>query len=109
MVEAISQSMNNLNNHSQEFSQNKRDRQPKKQQEMLDMFPTAEVMQVNKEKKFKEQLTLIHKVQSLEKVGNKTAEYLKVRIDRNFYMVNIVVPDDIIIRSRFKHEVSILA
>ena len=109
MVEAIFQSTNNLNNHSQDFSQKKRDRQPKKQQEILDIFPTAEVMRENKEKKFKEQLTLTRKVQSLEKTGNKAAEYLKVGIDRNFHMVNIVVPDDIIIRSRSEHEVDILA
>ena len=109
MVEAIFQSTNNLNNHSQDFSQKKRDRQPKKQQEILDMFPTAEVMRINKEKKFEEQLALTHKIQSLEKAGNKAAEYLKVGIDRNFHMVNIVVPDDIIIRSRSEHEVDILA
>lgn len=109
MVEAIFQSTNNLNNHSQEFSQKKRDRQPKKQQEILDMFPTAEVMRENKEKKFKEQLDLTHKVQSLEKARNKSAEYLKIGIDRNFHMVNIVVPDDIIVRSRSEHEVDILA
>ena len=108
MVEAIFQSTNNLNNHSQDFSQKKRDRQPKKQQEILDMFPTAEVMRVNKEKKFEEQLALIHKIQSLEKAGNKTAEYLKIRIDRNFHMVNILVPDDIIIRLRPEHEVDII-
>ena len=53
MVEAIFQSTNNLNNHSQEFSQKKRDRRPKKQQEIPDMFPTAEVMRENKENKFK--------------------------------------------------------
>ena len=109
MVEAIFQSTNNLNNHSQDFSQKKRNRQPKKQQEILDMFPTAEVMRVNKEKKFEEQLALTRKIQSLEKAGNKTAEYLKIGIDRNFHMVNIVVPDDIIIRMRSKHEVNILA
>lgn len=73
------------------------------------MFPTAEVMRENKEKKFKEQLGLTHKVQSLEKARNKAAEYLKIGIDRNFHMVNIVVPDDIIIRSRSEHEVDILA
>lgn len=109
MVEAIFQSTNNLNNHSQEFSQKKRDRQPKKQQEIPDMFPTAEVMRENKEKKFKEQLDLIHRIQSLEKARNKATEYLKIGIDRNFHMVNIVVPDDIIIRSRLEHEVNILA
>lgn len=109
MVEAIFQSTNNLNNHSQEFSQKKRDRRPKKQQEIPDMFPTAEVMRENKEKKFKEQLDLIHRIQSLEKARNKAAEYLKIGIDRNFHMVNIVVPDDIIIRSRSEHEVDILA
>ena len=109
MVEAIFQSTNNLNNHSQDFSQKKRDRQPKKQQEILDMFPTAEVMRKNKEKKFEEQLDLTHKVQSLEKARNKAAEYLKVGIDRNFHMVNIIVPDDIIVRSRSEHEVGILA
>lgn len=86
MVEAIFQSTNNLNNHSQEFSQKKRDRRPKKQQEIPDMFPTAEVMR-----------------------ENKAAEYLKIGIDRNFHMVNIVVPDDIIIRPRLEHEVDILA
>ena len=73
------------------------------------MFPTAEVMQENKEKKFKEQLDLTHKIQSLEKARNKAAEYLKIGIDRNFHMVNIVVPDDIIVRSRSEHEVDILA
>lgn len=109
MVEAIFQSTNNLNSHSQDFSQKKRDRQPKKQQEIPDMFPTAEVMHLNKEKKFEEQLALTHKIQSLEKAGNKAAEYLKVGIDRNFHMVNIVVPDDIVIRSRLEHEVDILA
>ena len=109
MVEAIFQSKNNLNNHSQEFSQNKRDRQPKKQQEMLDMFPTAEVMRINKEKKFEEQLALTHKVQSLEKAGNKAAEYLKIGIDRNFHMVNIIIPDDIVIRLKPEHEVNIFA
>lgn len=109
MVEAIFQSTNNLNNHSQDFSQKKRDRQPKKQQEIPDIFPTAEVMRENKEKKFEEQLALIHKVQALEKARNKAAEYLKVEIDRNFHMVNIVVPDDIIVRSRSEHEVDILA
>ena len=109
MVEAIFQSKNNLNNHSQEFSQNKRDRQPKKQQEMLDMFPTAEVMQINKEKKFEEQLALTHKIQSLEKAGNKAAEYLKIGIDRNFHMVNIIIPDDIVIRLKPEHEVNIFA
>ena len=109
MVEAIFQSKNNLNNHSQEFSQNKRDRQPKKQQEMLDMFPTAEVMRINKEKKFEEQLTLTHKIQSLEKAGNKAAEYLKIGIDRNFHMVNIIIPDDIVIRLKPEHEVNIFA
>lgn len=109
MVEAIFQSTNNLNNHSQEFSQKKRDRRPKKQQEISDMFPTAEVMRENKEKKFKEQLDLTHRIQSLEKAGNKAVEYLKVEIDRNFHMVNIVVPDDIIVRSRSEHEVDILA
>ena len=108
MVEAIFQSTNNLNSHSQDFSQKKRDRQPKKQQEILDMFPTAEVMRENKEKKFKEQLALTHKIQSLEKAGNKAAEYLKIGIDRNFHMVNIVVPDDIIIRLRPEHEVDII-
>ena len=108
MVEAIFQSTNNLNSHSQDFSQKKRDRQPKKQQEILDMFPTVEVMRENKEKKFKEQLALTHKIQSLEKAGNKAAEYLKVGIDRNFHMVNIVVPDDIIIRLRPEHEVDII-
>ena len=109
MVEAIFQSKNNLNNHSQEFSQNKRDRQPKKQQEMLDMFPTAEVMRINKEKKFEEQLALTHKIQSLEKAGNKAAEYLKIGIDRNFHMVNIIIPDDIAIRLKPEHEVNIFA
>lgn len=109
MVEAIFQSTNNLNNHSQEFSQKKRDRRPKKQQEILDMFPTAEVMRENKEKKFKEQLDLTHRIQSLEKARNKAAKYLKIGIDRNFHMVNIVVPDDIIIKSRSEHEVDILA
>lgn len=109
MVEAIFQSKNNLNNHSQEFSQNKRDRQPKKQQEMLDMFPTAEVMRINKEKKFEEQLALTHKIQSLEKAGNKAAEYLKIGIDRNFHMVNIIIPDDIVIRLKPEHEVNIFA
>lgn len=109
MIEAIFQSTNNLNNHSQEFSQKKRDRQPKKQQEISDMFPTAEVMRENKEKKFKEQLDLTHRIQSLEKARNKAAEYLKIGIDRNFHMVNIVVPDDIIIRPRLEHEVDILA
>ena len=109
MVEAIFQSKNNLNNHSQEFSQNKRDRPPKKQQEMLDMFPTAEVMRINKEKKFEEQLALTHKVQSLEKAGNKAAEYLKIGIDRNFHMVNIIIPDDIVIRLKPEHEVNIFA
>lgn len=108
MVEAIFQSTNNLNNHSQDSSQKKRNRRPKKQQEMLDVFPTAEVIQINKEKKFEQQLTLTHKVQSLEKAGNKTAEYLKIGIDRNFHMVNILIPNDIIIRLRTKHEVSIL-
>lgn len=108
MVEAIFQSTNNLNNHSQDFSQKKRDKQPKKQQEILDMFPTAEVMRINKEKKFEEQLALFHKIQALEKARNKAAEYLKVGIDRNFHMVNIVVPDDIIVRSRSEHEVDIL-
>lgn len=73
------------------------------------MFPTAEVMRENKEKKFKEQLDLTYKIQSLEKARNKAAEYLKIGIDRNFHMVNIVVPDDIIIRSRSEHEVDILA
>ena len=109
MVEAIFQSKNNLNNHSQEFSQNKRDRQPKKQQEMLDMFPTAEVMRINKEKKFEEQLALTHKIQSLEKAGNKAAEYLKIGIDRNFHMVNIIIPDDIVIRLKPELEVNIFA
>lgn len=108
MVEAVFQSTNNLNNHSQEFSQNKRDKQPKKQQETLDIFPTAEEMQANKEKKLKEQLTLIHKIQSLEKAKNKAVEYLKIGVDRNFHMVNILIPDDIIFRSRPKHEVDIL-
>ena len=109
MVEAVFQNTNNLNSHSQEFSQNKRDKHPKKQQEMLDMFPTAEVMRINKEKKFEEQLALTRKIQSLEKAGNNTAKYLKVGIDRNFHMVNIVVPDDIIIRMKPKHEVDIFA
>ena len=109
MVEAIFQSTNNLNNHSQEFSQKKRDKRPKKQQEISDMFPTAEVMRENKEKKFKEQLTLTRKVQSLEKAGNKAAEYLKIGIDRNFHMVSILIPDDIIVRSRLEHGVQILA
>lgn len=108
MIEAVFQSTNNLNNHSQEFSQNKRNKQSKKQQEMLDLFPTAEAMQVNKEKKFEEQLALTSRVQSLEKAGNKAAEYLKSRIDRNFHIVNILIPDDIIIRSRPKHEVDIV-
>lgn len=49
------------------------------------MFPTAEVMRINKEKKFEEQLALTRKIQSLEKAGNKAAEYLKIGIDRNFY------------------------
>ena len=109
MVEAIFQSTNNLNSHSQEFSQKKRDKQPKKQQEMLDIFPTAEVMWANKEKKFEEQLALVKKVQSLEKSGNKAAEYLKVGIDRNFHMVNIVVPDDVVVRPRPKNAINILA
>ena len=109
MVEAIFQSTNNLNNHSQDFSQKKRDKHPKKQQEMLDMFPTAEVMRVNKEKKFEEQLALTHKIQSLEKAGNKAAEYLKIGIDRNFHMVNIVVPDDIVVRPRPKNVIDIYA
>ena len=109
MVEAIFQSTNNLNSHSQEFSQKKRDKQPKKQQEMLDIFPTAEVMRANKEKKFEEQLALVKKVQSLEKSGNKAAEYLKVGIDRNFHMVNIVVPDDVVVRPRPKNAINILA
>ena len=108
MVKAIFQSTNNLNNHSQDFSQKKRDRRPKKQHELPDIFPTAEVMRKNKEKKFEEQLALIHKIQALEKARNKAAEYLKVGIDRNFHMVNIVVPDDIIIRLRLEHEVNIL-
>ena len=109
MVEAIFQSTNNLNNHSQDFSQKKRDRQPKKQQEILDMFPTAEVMRENKEQKFEEQLALVKKVQSLEKSGYKAAEYLKAGIDRNFHMVNIVVPDDIVVRSRPKNAIDIYA
>ena len=109
MVEAIFQSTNNLNSHSQEFSQKKRDKQPKKQQEMLDIFPTAEVMRENKEKKFEEQLALTRKIQSLEKAGHKAAEYLKIGIDRNFHMVNLVIPDDIIFRPRPEHEVDILA
>ena len=109
MVKAIFQSTNNLNNHSQDFSQKKRDRRPKKQHELLDIFPTAEVMRENKEKKFKEQLDLTHRIQPLEKARNKAAEYLKIGIDRNFHMINIVVPDDIIVRSRPKHEVDILA
>ena len=109
MVEAVFQSTNNLNSHFQEFSQNKRDKHPKKQQEMLDIFPTAEVMRINKEKKFEEQLALTRKIQSLEKVGNKAAEYLKIGIDRNFHMVNLVIPDDIIFRPRPEHEVNILA
>lgn len=109
MVEAIFQSTNNLNNHSQEFSQKKRDKRPKKQQEIPDMFPTAEVMRENKKKKFEEQLTLTHKVQALEKVGNKAAKYLRVGIDRNFHMINIAIPDDIIVKSRLEHEVDILA
>ena len=109
MIEAIFQSTNNLNNHSQDFSQKKRDRQPKKQQEILDMFPTAEVMRENKEQKFEEQLALTHKIQSLEKAGNKAAEYLKAGIDRNFHMVNIVVPDDIIVRPRPKNAIDIYA
>ena len=109
MVEAIFKSKNNLDNRSQEFSQKKRDKQSKKQQEMLDMFPTAEVMRVNKEKKFEEQLALTHKIQSLKKAGNKAAEYLKIGIDRNFHMVNILIPDDIVIRPRPEHEVNILA
>ena len=66
-------------------------------------------MRENKEKKFKEQLDLTHRIQSLDKARNKAAEYLKIGIDRNFHMVNIVVPDDIIIRSRLEHEVDILA
>ena len=109
MVEAIFQSTNNLNSHSQEFSQKKRDKQPKKQQEMLDMFPTAEVMRENKEKKFEEQLALTRKIQSLEKAGNKADKYIKIGIDRNFHMVNLVIPDDIIFRPRPEHEVDILA
>ena len=109
MVEAIFKSTNHLNNNSQEFYQKKRDRRPKKQQEIPDMFPTAEVMRENKEKKFKEQLDLTHRIQSLEKARNKAAEYLIIGIDRNFHMVNIVVPDDIIIRPRLEHEVDILA
>ena len=64
---------------------------------------------MDKEKKFKEQLDLTHRIQSLEKARNKAAEYLKIGIDRNFHMVNIVVPDDIIIRPRLEHEVDILA
>lgn len=108
MVEAVFQSMNNLNKRSQEFSQNKRNKQPKKQQETLDVFPTAEVLRINKEKKFEEQLALIHKVQSLEKARNKAVEYLKIGIDRNFHMVNILIPDDIIFRPRPKHEVDII-
>lgn len=108
MIEAVFQSTNNLNNRSQEFSQNKRNKQPKKRHEVLDMFPIAEVMQVNKEKKFEEQLALTSRVQSLEKAGNKAAEYLKSRIVRNFHIVNILIPDDIIIRPRPKHEVDII-
>ena len=73
------------------------------------MFPTAEVMRINKEKKFEEQLALTHKVQSLEKAGNKAAEYLKIGIDRNFHMVNIIIPDDIVIRLKPEHEVNIFA
>lgn len=109
MVEAIFQSTNNLNNHSQDFSQKKRGEHSKKQQEILDMFPTTEVMRENKEKKFEEQLALTRKIQSLEKAGNKAAEYLKIGIDRNFHMVNLVIPDDIIFRPRPEHEVDILA
>ena len=109
MVEAIFQSTNNLNSHSQDFSQKKRDKQPKKQQEMLDMFPTAEVMRENKEKKLEEQLALTRKIQSLEKAGNKAAEYLKIGIDRNFHMVNHVIPDDIIFRPRPKNAIDIYA
>ena len=109
MVEAVFKSTNNLNNHSQDFSQNKRNKQPKKQQEILNMFQTAEEMRINKEKKFKEQLALTRKIQSLEKAGNKAAEYLKIGIDRNFHMVNLIIPDDIIVRPRPEHEVNIFA
>lgn len=109
MVEAIFQSTNNLNGHSQDFSQKKRDRRSKKQHELPDMFPTAEVMRENKEKKFEEQLTLINKIQSLEKARNKAAEYLKVEIDRNFHMVNIVISDDIVVRPGPKNAIDIYA
>ena len=108
MVEAVFQSTNNLNGQSQNFSGNKKKKQPKKELE-LDVFPTAEVMRINKEKKFEEQLALTHKIQSLEKVGNKAAEYLKIGIDRNFHMVNIVVPDDVVVRPRPTNEIDIYA
>jgi hypothetical protein len=109
MVEAVYQSNNNLMGNQQSFNGDKKKKHQKKEEPIIDMFPTAEVMRANKEQKFEEQLALVKKVQSLEKSGNKAAEYLKAGIDRNFHMVNIVVPDDIVVRPRPKNAIDIYA
>lgn len=108
MVEAVCKSFNHLNdNPERSFSEKKDKDKNKKQSQQIDDFP--EITVLNKQEKFEEQLELIHKIQELEKQGCKATEYLKRNIDRSFHMINITVPDDIIISKRPKPEIDILA
>lgn len=106
MVEAVCKSFNHLNDNPERSFSEKKDKN-KKQSQQIDDFP--EITVLNKQEKFEEQLELIHKIQELEKQGCKAAEYLKRNIDRSFHMINITIPDDIIISRRPKLEIDILA
>ncbi len=103
MIESVCKSFNHLkdkNHQNNQFTGHHKDHKKDDQDR-----PEYQIQ--DKHKKFEEQLALTHKIQSLEKSGNKAAEYLKIGIDRNFHMVNILIPDDIIIRPRPEHEVNI--
>lgn len=104
MIESVCKSFNHLkdeNHQNNQFTDHHKDQKKDDQNR-----PEYQIQ--DKHKKFEEQLALINKIKSLEKSGSKVAEYLKHNIDRNFHMINILIPDDIIISKRPEKEVDII-
>lgn len=108
MINSITKSFNSLNGQTPNFSQQKKKQNQEKKPD-IDLFPTAEVMRINREKKAKEQFELGQKIKKLKDENNYAAvAYLKCGLDRNFHLVNINILDDIIIREPPKNVVDII-